>query len=100
MVGLNGACKTTLFKIIMGFESPDTGEVYIKSNYHVDWLPQVISDDVDNMEIGVLDYLMLGRPIDKLNSRLQDLYDELADSKFNQKRAFFNYIYGLKMLLI
>ena len=88
VVGLNGAGKTTLFKIIMGFESPDMGKVYIKNNYRVDWLPQMISDDVDNMEIGVLDYLMSGRPIDKLNARLQDLYDELADSKCNQKEIF------------
>lgn len=88
VVGLNGAGKTTLFKIIMGFESPDTGKVYIKNNYRVDWLPQVISDDVDNMEICVLDYLMLGRPIDKLNARLQSLYDELADPNCNQKEIF------------
>lgn len=88
VVGLNGAGKTTLFKIIMGFESPDTGKVYIKNNYRVDWLPQVISDDVDNMEICVLDYLMSGRPIDKLNARLQSLYDELADSNCNQKEIF------------
>lgn len=88
VVGLNGAGKTTLFKIIMGFESPDTGKVYIKNNYRVDWLPQVISDDVDNMEICVLDYLMSGRPIDKLNVRLQSLYDELADPNCNQKEIF------------
>ena len=88
VVGLNGAGKTTLFKIIMGFESPDTGKVYIKNNYRVDWLPQVISDDVDNMEICVLDYLMSGRPIDKLNARLQSLYDELADPNCNQKEIF------------
>lgn len=88
VVGLNGAGKTTLFKIIMGFESPDTGKVYIKNNYRVDWLPQVISDDVDNMEICVLDYLMSGRPIDKLNTRLHSLYDELADPNCNQKEIF------------
>lgn len=88
VVGLNGAGKTTLFKIIMGLLSPDTGKVYIKNNYRIDWLPQVISDDVDNMEIGVLDYLMSGRPIDKLNARLQDLYDKLADPMCNQKEIF------------
>ena len=88
VVGLNGAGKTTLFKIIMGFESPDTGKVNIKNNYRVDWLPQVISDDVDNMEICILDYLMSGRPIDKLNARLQSLYDELADPNCNQKEIF------------
>ena len=88
VVGLNGAGKTTLFKIIMGFESPDTGKVYIKNNYRVDWLPQVINDDVDNMEMSVLDYLMSGRPIDKLNARLQALYNELADPKCNQKEIF------------
>ena len=88
VVGLNGAGKTTLFKIIMGLEYADSGKVYLKNNYRVDWLPQVISDDIDNMEIGVLDYLMSGRPIDKLNARLQNLYDELVDPNCNQKEIF------------
>lgn len=88
VVGLNGAGKTTLFKIIMGLEYADSGKIILKNNYRVDWLPQVISDDVANMEISVLDYLMDGRPIDKLNTRLQDLYDELADPNCNQKAIF------------
>lgn len=88
VVGVNGAGKTTLFKIIMGLENADSGRIITKNNCRVDWLPQVINDDVDNMDINVLDYLMLGRPIEKLNKKLQSLYDELSNANCNQNKIF------------
>ena len=61
IVGVNGAGKTTLFKLIMGLEYPDSGKIITKNGYRIDWLPQVLSDDVDNMDITekvmYLDYL-------------------------------------------
>lgn len=74
VVGVNGAGKTTFFKIIMGLEYPDDGKIILKNGSRVSWLPQVIIDDIENLNINVLDYLTLGRPIDKLNTKLQSLY--------------------------
>lgn len=88
VVGINGAGKTTLFKLIMGIDEPDEGKIITKNNYRVDWLPQVINDDVESMDISVLDYLMLGRPIEKLNKKLQKLYEELSDSSYEQNKIF------------
>lgn len=88
VVGVNGAGKTTLFRLLMGLEYPDSGKIIIKNNRRVDWLPQVISDDVDNMDMTVLDYLLLGRPIQKLNDELQSLYDQLADLRCDQEKIF------------
>ena len=48
LIGANGAGKTTLFKLIMGLEYPDSGKIITKNGYRIDWLPQVLSDDVDN----------------------------------------------------
>ena len=88
VVGVNGAGKSTLFKIIMGLEYPDEGKIILKNGYRVNWLPQVITDDIENLNINVLDYLMLGRPIDKLNLDLQKLYDSLALPNCNQNKLF------------
>lgn len=88
VVGANGTGKTTLFKIIMGLEDPDEGKVILKNGARVNWLPQVITDDIKNTDINVLDYLLLGRPIDYLNIKLQNLYDELSISNCNQKKLF------------
>ena len=88
LVGVNGAGKTTLFKIMMGLEYPDSGKVYFKKGTRVDWLPQEITMDVDDLNVNVLDYLLSGRPIDKLNIELQNVYDSLSNENTNQKEAF------------
>ncbi len=88
VVGVNGAGKTTLFKLLMGLEFADTGKIITENGYRIDWLPQVISDDVDNMNIEALEYLMQARPIEKLNIELQTLYDSLANTNNNQKEIF------------
>ena len=88
VVGVNGAGKTTFFKIIMGLEYPDNGKIILRNGSRVNWLPQIITDDVNDLNINVLDYLMLGRPIDKLNKKLQNLYNELASSNSEQKKIY------------
>ena len=88
VVGVNGAGKTTLFKLLMGLEFADTGKIITKNGYRIDWLPQVISDDVNNMNMEVLEYLMQARPIKKLNIELQTLYESLANTNSNQNEIF------------
>ena len=88
LIGPNGAGKTTLFKLLMGLEFADTGKIITKNGYRIDWLPQVISDDVNNMNMEVLEYLMQARPIKKLNIELQTLYESLANTNSNQNEIF------------
>jgi len=88
VVGVNGAGKTTFFKIIMKLEYPDDGKIILKNGSRVSWLPQVITDDVKDLNINVLDYLMLGRPIDSLNAKLQRLYEELANPNCDQNKVY------------
>ena len=88
VVGVNGAGKTTFFKIVMGLEYPDDGKIILKNGSRVSWLPQVINEDVEDLNINVLDYLMLGRPIVSLNDKLQRLYEELANPNCDQNKVY------------
>lgn len=86
IVGLNGAGKSTFLKIVYGQITPDKGKVIIKNNTRVVYLPQVIKDEIPEENITVFDFLLLGRPIDKLNKELEKLYIEISsaeESKLN-----------------
>lgn len=100
VIGLNGAGKTTLFKIIMGKEYPDKGKIAFKNNARVEWLPQVIEDDLESLDISVLDYLMSARPIDKLNNQLQDCYERLGNASLKEQKDIFNKIDKIQKRLV
>lgn len=91
IVGVNGAGKTTLFKIMLGKELPDEGKIEFKNNSRVEWLPQVIDYELPSLDITTLDFLLLSRPIDKLNTELQQCYEELSkqNSEDLQKKIFY-----------
>ena len=75
VVGVNGAGKTTFFHVIMGDIKLDSGKIIYPKNKLIGYLPQeiVLEDD-----ISVFDYLLTGRPIDKLNKKLTMLYEKAA----------------------
>ena len=100
VIGLNGAGKTTLFKIIMGKEYPDKGKITFKNNARVEWLPQVIEDDLESLDISVLDYLMSARPIEMLNNQLQDCYERLGNASLKEQKDIFNKIDKIQKKLI
>lgn len=88
VVGLNGAGKTTFFKLILGREFPDSGKIIIKNNARIGWLPQVFEDDLVDTTISVYDYLKSGRPVEELENKLQDLYNSLANPNVDMDEVF------------
>ena len=88
VVGLNGAGKTTFFKLILGREFPDAGKIIIKNNARIGWLPQVFEDDLVDITISVYDYLKSGRPVEELEKKLQDLYNSLANPNVDMDEVF------------
>ena len=78
IIGVNGAGKSTFFKLIMGTLEPDSGRIIIKPGTRIGFLPQVISDEIPNMSISVFDYLLEGRPIKKLEKELEEAYAKAA----------------------
>ncbi|MEG2283933.1 MAG: ATP-binding cassette domain-containing protein, partial [Bacilli bacterium] len=80
IVGANGAGKTTFFKIILGLLEPDSGTIEFPNKERIGWLPQVITDEIPNTEITVLDYLLTGRPVKKLETEIEDIYTSITNT--------------------
>lgn len=75
IVGVNGSGKTTLFRVLMGQQQLDSGEIFV-DNARVGYLPQEVT--WDDPDITVWDYLSEGRPIRKLEEKLNHVYEALA----------------------
>ena len=88
IIGVNGAGKSTFFKLIMGRIEPDSGKIIMKPGARVGFLPQVISDEIPSMDISVFDFLLDGRPIKKLEKELEEAYLE-ASLETNDKKLDF-----------
>ena len=55
VIGVNGAGKTTFFKVIMGLIQPDSGRIILENNSRIGLLPQVINEEVPSLNINVFD---------------------------------------------
>lgn len=77
VVGVNGAGKSTFFNVLLGKQELDSGKVSL-NNQRIGWLPQVIDDELFDMNQTVFDYLLEGRPIKKLETELQECYEKLS----------------------
>ncbi len=78
IIGVNGAGKSTFFKLILGELMPDEGKIILKKDTKVGFLPQVIGDTIPNMDVSVFDYLLEGRPIKKLEEELEATYLKIS----------------------
>lgn len=77
LVGPNGSGKTTVFRMIVGEESPDTGEVSVPKRLSVGYFKQ----DIEEMSgRSVLDEAIAGSGrVGELHHQLEDLNHALAD---------------------
>lgn len=71
LIGRNGEGKSTLFKLIMGLQMPDSGEIIISGGTKIAMLAQDVPDGDDDL----LSIVMNG---DKKLANLLTQYDELA----------------------
>ena len=55
IIGINGTGKSTLLKMIAGYDAPDSGQIILANGYTVRYLPQTpVFDDEDNVIQAIL----------------------------------------------
>ena len=99
IVGDNGAGKSTFFKILLGKLEPTGGKIILDKSERIGFLPQTIQEEIFDNDITVLDFLLTGRPIDKLNSKLQNLYNKLANTKEDKLPTIYKQISNIQTKL-
>ncbi|MBQ8836705.1 MAG: ABC-F family ATP-binding cassette domain-containing protein [Clostridia bacterium] len=78
IVGVNGAGKTSLFRIITGEYTPDSGAIYISKDKTVGILNQNISMDQLHKE-SVIEHMFLAYPeLMKMEQRMNYLFEQLT----------------------
>ena len=96
IVGVNGAGKTTFFKVLLGEQKLDDGEITFSYN-RIGYLPQEIKISDDKSDITVWDYIYEARPIDALQEKLNTEYEKLA--KYPNSTVIMNRINDLQDLM-
>lgn len=88
IVGVNGAGKSTFFKILLKKIEPNNGKIIFTSKLNISLLPQVIDEEIPSLEITVFDFLLSGRPIKELEEELTKTYEMLSNisDKVNQNK--------------
>lgn len=81
IVGVNGAGKTTFFRILLKQLEPDSGTITYSRKTRISWLPQVITDEIPSTDLTVFDYLLTGRPIAALEKKIQTCYEKASASE-------------------
>lgn len=88
IVGVNGAGKSTFFKVLLGKIEPNDGKIILKKRTRISLLPQIITEEIPDSDISVFDFLMTGRPIKELELNLKELYEQASlenDEKLQNK---------------
>ena len=96
VVGVNGSGKSTLFKIILGIEKLDEGNIELPG-MRLGYLPQEIKINKSHDETTVWQYIAAARPVDDLQEQLNGEYEKLA--KYPESQAIMNRIMKLQDLI-
>ena len=87
VVGVNGAGKSTLFHLILKDLEPDYGKIKFPYSVRLSYLPQVLKEEISNMDCTVLEYLETGRPLKKLEDDLKNVYEKASIE--DEKKSLF-----------
>jgi macrolide transport system ATP-binding/permease protein len=94
LVGPNGAGKTTLLKLIMGLETPDTGEIRVVPSARIGYLPQepetldLHKTVIETYRYGQVGYEgeFIGRLLGYGLFRLEDMHKQVGQLSIGQRR--------------
>lgn len=88
LIGANGSGKSTISKIIMGIETPDSGTMSSKKNIEIGYLSQIIETN----EQPVRDYLLSSYPkLNHLQQQLTFLEQQMIEKPEEIEKILANY---------
>ena len=89
IIGVNGAGKTSLFRIITGQYTPDTGELHISKDKTIGILEQNASFENDDGEETVLEHMFLAYPhLLNMERRMNELFEKLSKAADTESAAY------------
>ena len=77
VVGKNGAGKSTLLKLLIGQETPSSGDVHLPKGYTIGYLPQELN--VNSSEPILKEVVESNKRILTINNRLEAINKELIE---------------------
>jgi len=84
LVGPNGSGKTTLLRLILGKESPDSGNIQKSKNATIGYLPQ---DIIIGTKRTILDEVLSSFPeVGDIENKMSKVSSEIAEDPNNQKK--------------
>ena len=91
IIGVNGAGKTSLFRIITGEYTPDKGIVHVSKDKTIGVLAQNANYNTDNFEETILDHMFFAYPnLLKTEQRLNYIYKELNQRTDTDSDSYIN----------
>lgn len=99
IVGVNGSGKTTFFKVILNKQELDSGNITFFNKKRISYLPQIITDEIPDIDITVFEFLLEGRPIKKLSDQIEKLYIETTQVSEKEANKLLDKIGKLQMEL-
>lgn len=99
LIGPNGSGKTTFFRIILGEEPIDSGEILISKGLKIGYLPQEISrlngDSILDEVLKELDIVSIQKSIKRLEDKLSLIKDPDEQLKFSKEYALLQEQYNI-----
>ncbi|MBI2344517.1 ATP-binding cassette domain-containing protein [Candidatus Dependentiae bacterium] len=104
LVGRNGTGKSTLLKVIAGFQDYDKGDIETSSHFKIAYMPQevvitsnknVVDETMASIEYlhklkeesDLLEQIIVNDPTEEQMTRYADIQHELLENNFDEKRA-------------
>ncbi len=80
LIGPNGSGKTTILKLIMGIEKPDTGAISIRKNATIGYLDQMINIEKEDYKVKDILYSSVKNIID-IENKLKNYEEKMTKTK-------------------
>ena len=97
LLGPNGCGKTTLFKILLGWQQPSFGEVWRKDNLRIRYLDQI---PVSSLDKTVYDFFIRTTPFDTIQQKIREYEMQLEDPEIYNSSQYNDILDRLTQLKI